>query len=191
MTGFSVLEKQDRSSKGPAKCRINSNSEQTTGPNMWRRRGRTNITTIKESFLAPNYKMWRKWHRNTSQPTAFLRFWRWCATICNFFYFVHCLYFNKTTFRKLDLLPSSGKKGRTGTLATGPPGWASLRPGLRGPNSYGFWTSFFTWRWKKIQLPKRCSFIEIQTMGKVQKKNNFTYYNCILVTTVQNLMSRS
>jgi hypothetical protein len=35
--------------------------------------------------------------------------------------FVRCLYFNKTaTFRKLDLLPSSGKKGRTETLAVGP-----------------------------------------------------------------------
>jgi hypothetical protein len=45
--------------------------------------------------------------------------------------FVHHLYFNKTaTFRKLDLLPSSGKKGRTETLAVWSPGWASLRPGL-------------------------------------------------------------
>jgi hypothetical protein len=35
---------------------------------------------------------------------------------------VHRLYFNKITFRKLDLLPSSGKKGRTKTLAVGPPG---------------------------------------------------------------------
>jgi hypothetical protein len=36
--------------------------------------------------------------------------------------FVHRLYFNKiTTFRKLDLLPSSGKK-KTETLAFGPPG---------------------------------------------------------------------
>jgi hypothetical protein len=41
----------------------------------------------------------------------------------NFLDFVHRLYFNKvTTFRKLDLLPSSGKKGRTKTLAVGPPG---------------------------------------------------------------------
>jgi hypothetical protein len=47
-----------------------------------------------------------------------------------FFYFVHRVYFNKiTTFRKLDLLPSSNKKGRTETLAVGPPGRASLRPG--------------------------------------------------------------
>jgi hypothetical protein len=46
-----------------------------------------------------------------------------------FLNFVHRLYFNKiTTFRKLDLLPYSGKKGRTETLAVGPPGWASLRP---------------------------------------------------------------
>jgi hypothetical protein len=37
--------------------------------------------------------------------------------------FVHRLYFNKIiTFRKLDLLPSSGKKGRTETLPVGPPG---------------------------------------------------------------------
>jgi hypothetical protein len=39
-----------------------------------------------------------------------------CAIlICNrvFLDIVHCLYFNKiTTFRKLDLLPSSGKKGQ-------------------------------------------------------------------------------
>jgi hypothetical protein len=28
----------------------------------------------------------------------------------DFLDFVHCLYFNKITFRKLDLLPSSGKK---------------------------------------------------------------------------------
>jgi hypothetical protein len=26
--------------------------------------------------------------------------------------FVHCLYFNNITFRKLDLLPFSGKKGK-------------------------------------------------------------------------------
>jgi hypothetical protein len=32
-------------------------------------------------------------------------------------------------FRKLDLLPSSGKKGRAETLAVGPPGCYSLRPG--------------------------------------------------------------
>jgi hypothetical protein len=47
-------------------------------------------------------------------------FWRWCVIICKscFLYFVHRLYFNKnTTFRKLDLLPSSGKNGRTETLA--------------------------------------------------------------------------
>jgi hypothetical protein len=38
--------------------------------------------------------------------------------------FVHRLYFNKiTTFRKLELLPSSGKKkGSTETIAVGPPG---------------------------------------------------------------------
>jgi hypothetical protein len=42
-------------------------------------------------------------------------FWRWCVVICKscFLDFVHRLYFNKiTTFRKLDLLPSSGKKER-------------------------------------------------------------------------------
>jgi hypothetical protein len=58
--------------------------------------------------------------------------------------FVHRLYFKKITFRKLDLLPSSGKKGRTETLAVEPRGWASLRPGsslrseassTRGPNN--------------------------------------------------------
>jgi hypothetical protein len=57
-------------------------------------------------------------------------FWRWCIIICKsgFSDFVHCLYFNKITFRKLDLLPSSDIKGRTKILAVGPPGWASLRP---------------------------------------------------------------
>jgi hypothetical protein len=41
----------------------------------------------------------------------------------SFLEFVHRLYFNKIiTFRKFDLLPSSGKKGRTETLAVGPPG---------------------------------------------------------------------
>jgi hypothetical protein len=52
--------------------------------------------------------------------------------ICNsvFVDIVHRLYFNKiTTFRKLDLLPSSGTKARTEILAAGPPGWAILRPG--------------------------------------------------------------
>jgi hypothetical protein len=44
------------------------------------------------------------------------------------FYFVHRLYFNEITmFRKLNLLPSSGKKGRTKTLAAGPPGWSRLK----------------------------------------------------------------
>jgi hypothetical protein len=73
--------------------------------------------------------------------------WRVLMTVCYnlqkyfFFYFVHCIYFNKiTTFWKLHLLPSSGKKGRTETLAVGTPGWTSLSPGLRlaqpgGPNS--------------------------------------------------------
>jgi hypothetical protein len=36
--------------------------------------------------------------------------------------FVCHLYFNKFTFWKLDLLPSSGKKERTEILAVGPPG---------------------------------------------------------------------
>jgi hypothetical protein len=43
--------------------------------------------------------------------------------ICNsvFLDFVRRLYVNKiTTFRKLNLLPSSGKKGRTKTPALGP-----------------------------------------------------------------------
>jgi hypothetical protein len=46
--------------------------------------------------------------------------------------FFHRLYFNKTTtFRKLDLLPSSGKKGRTETLAVGPgPGLRLAQPGF-------------------------------------------------------------
>jgi hypothetical protein len=42
----------------------------------------------------------------------------WTTLICKsgFLDFVHRIYFNKiTTFRKLDLLPSSGKKGRTKT----------------------------------------------------------------------------
>jgi hypothetical protein len=49
--------------------------------------------------------------------------------------FVHHLYCNKnlkfTPFRKLDLLPSSGKKDRTETLAVESPGRTSLSPGLR------------------------------------------------------------
>jgi hypothetical protein len=47
-----------------------------------------------------------------------------------------------TTFRKLHLLPSSGKKGRTEILAVGSPGFSSLRTqsrseasSTRGPNS--------------------------------------------------------
>jgi hypothetical protein len=46
---------------------------------------------------------------------------------------VHRVYFNKiTTFWKLDLLPSSGKKERTKILTVGPPGSvASDSPGLR------------------------------------------------------------
>jgi hypothetical protein len=39
-------------------------------------------------------------------------FWRWCIIICKrgFLDFVHRLHFSNITFRKLDLLPSSGKK---------------------------------------------------------------------------------
>jgi hypothetical protein len=49
------------------------------------------------------------------------------ASICKIVFFgggfVHRPYFNKiTTFRKPDLLPFSGKKGRTETLAVEPPG---------------------------------------------------------------------
>jgi hypothetical protein len=71
------------------------------------------------------------------------KYWSYCNSLTNysekytlgksgFLDFVHRLYFNKiTTFRKLDLLPSSGKKGRTKILAVGPSGWASLRPSVR------------------------------------------------------------
>jgi hypothetical protein len=38
----------------------------------------------------------------------------------DFLDFVYRLYLNKITFRKLDLLLSSGKKGRTKTVAVGP-----------------------------------------------------------------------
>jgi hypothetical protein len=59
-----------------------------------------------------------------------LHCWKFIICKSGLLDFVHCLYFNKiTTFRKLDLLPSSGEKGRTETLAVGSPGWASLRPG--------------------------------------------------------------
>jgi hypothetical protein len=47
-----------------------------------------------------------------------------CSVKAVFLGFVYRLYFNKITFRKLDLLSSSG---RTETLAAGPPGSASLR----------------------------------------------------------------
>jgi hypothetical protein len=52
--------------------------------------------------------------------------------------FVHGLYFNKiTTFLKLDLLPSSGRKGRTKNLAVGPgPGLRLAQPG--GPTARVF-----------------------------------------------------
>jgi hypothetical protein len=82
-------------------------------------------------------------------------FWRWCVIICNsvFLDFVYRLYFNKITFRKLDLLPSSGTIRSTETLAVEPSGWASLRYWLRseasstrGPNRQGFCPSIFTWR---------------------------------------------
>jgi hypothetical protein len=98
-------------------------------------------------------------------------FWRWCVIICNsvFFYFVHRLYFIKFLrfgswiFFRLQVK----KKGeRSETLAVGPPGWASLRP---RPQSWGFCSSsFFTWRQKKIQLPKRSNFIKYRrrTMSK-------------------------
>jgi hypothetical protein len=66
-------------------------------------------------------------------------FWRWCVIICKsvFLDFVHRLYFNKiTTFLKLDLLPSSGKKGRTETLAAGKT-WTSLRLAQPGAQQLG------------------------------------------------------
>jgi hypothetical protein len=51
-----------------------------------------------------------------------------------FFYFVHRLYLNKiTTFRKLDLLPSSGKKGSSRSEAastTGSNSWDFVLPFL-------------------------------------------------------------
>jgi hypothetical protein len=51
----------------------------------------------------------------------------------------------------------------------------SVASSTRGPNSYDFCPFFFTWRRKKIQLPKQ-NFIEIQAMDKVWK-TNFTDYN--------------
>jgi hypothetical protein len=67
--------------------------------------------------------------------------------------FVHRLYFNKiTTFR---------------------PGLRLAQPG--GPTARVL-SFLFTWRRKKIQLPKRSNFIKIQTMDKVQK-TAFTDYN--------------
>jgi hypothetical protein len=51
--------------------------------------------------------------------------YHFCKSV--FLDFIHRLYFNKiTTFRKLDLLPSSDKKGRAKTLAVGSPGSARV-----------------------------------------------------------------
>jgi hypothetical protein len=63
--------------------------------------------------------------------------------------FVHRLYFNKiAVFRKLDLLPSSGKTEGQNPYVLGP--LAELASDL-------------------VQLPKRSNFIEMQTMDKSKK----------------------
>jgi hypothetical protein len=110
-------------------------------------------------------------------------FWRWCGIICNsaFLDIVHRLYFNKiTTFWKLDLLLSSGKKGRTETQSVGPPGWASLRPGELGwscPN-----LRLAKPENGRIQLPKRINFIKILTMDNVQKNAITAYLSYLAVS---------
>jgi hypothetical protein len=80
-----------------------------------------------------------------------------------------------TLFRKLDLLPPSGKKWRTETLAVEP--LVELASDL------------FTWRRKKIQLPKRCNFIVIYTMDKVHKTllqivRDLRFSRCVVFFTV-------
>jgi hypothetical protein len=101
-------------------------------------------------------------HKDIMKSTGF---WRWCVIICNsvFLDIVHRLYFNKiTTFRKLDLLPSSSKKGeeRKPNQKTRPrPYLRPAQPG--GPTARVSLLPLFTWRRKKIQLSKRSSFIKI------------------------------
>jgi hypothetical protein len=66
-------------------------------------------------------------------------------------------------FRSWSIFHLQVKRERTEILAVGPPGFASLRPGL------------FLTENRKIQLPK-CNFIEMKMLDKVQKKT-FTDYS--------------
>jgi hypothetical protein len=71
-------------------------------------RQEVNIFTLEDKIK--DNKVRRCQHLNRMKSKGF---WLWCVIICKsvFLDFVHRLYFNKiTTFRKLDLLPSSSKE---------------------------------------------------------------------------------
>jgi hypothetical protein len=58
---------------------------------------------------------------HTNKEIKFKKFWRWCITLSmtEFLDFIHRLEFEileNTTFRKLDLFPSSGEGGKTPTV---------------------------------------------------------------------------
>jgi hypothetical protein len=94
--------------------------------------------------------------------------------ITRFLDFVHRPVFQKlenTTFRKLDLFPSSGEGAKTLTLL--------------GPLS-----DSLTWGRKHVQFPKRCvfQFLDDRTTNKVQKPTNSECYTSLSERNISYLL---
>jgi hypothetical protein len=103
-----------------------------------------------------------------------------------------------TTFRKLDLFPSSDEVGREDTYSVGP-----LRKWLRsalskGPSWVGVFSPNFTWG-RKHPVSETSYSLEYQTMEKVQNPSNSMYYSehvlhtfrILLTDTIKILLERS
>jgi hypothetical protein len=76
-----------------------------------------------------------------------------------------CQTIKPTTFRRIDLSPSSGGKGRGGIRF-----WWALYKSLnqvlwrrlvlcKGPTKLGSHSPFYNWRWRQIHSPKRCGVL--------------------------------
>jgi hypothetical protein len=134
------------------------------------------------------------------------------ATICKrgFLDFVHRLYFNKiTTFRKLDLLPSSCKKGSTKTLAVylgsglrlAQPGGTTARgsvlpflPEDRRRSSFRSVVILLKYRWwtkSKKQLLQITTHHRQNPLDLIQYSNCFLlhrkFFNTLQITTFREL----
>jgi hypothetical protein len=124
---------------------------------------------------------------------------RFLTMVCHYldsFYLVLHVYVDKiSTFRKLDLFPSSGIKGEDRNLIFWTPGWTGLRPGPRSIMAKSkklllqircdlrcFWCHRFScdWETKWVNTWLRTAW---RTQGKVWNKPRKELANCDMVGT--------